>query len=369
MPSTLAQQPHAAAVLGAALDAERVPSHAYLLAGPPGTGKRAAAREFAAALLTRGSPQPETVATRVEHGTHPDLTWVAPSGAHEMLRRDVDEAVVMSAGHTPFESAFRVFVLERTETMNAETANSLLKTLEEPPAFVVLLLLSDRPGQVLPTIASRCQFVRFDPPAPAKLAERLAERGLATDTALACARLTLGDGERALGLAFGDGPRLRAQAEAFARAPLHGRAGERAWMALLEQARRAGSAAKEGQLAQLAEELQFLPRKEHKKRETEFNERARRAERRAETEAVDHGLCLAGLWYRDLICVLAGAPELAHHADRGDELASDAEGRDSTRLRVAVELVEDTRASLALNVSYELACEALGYRLERLLAA
>ena len=102
------------------------------------------------------------------HGAHPDLTWVTPSGAHEMLRRDVDEAVVAAAAHTPFEAGFRVFVLERADTMNDEAANALLKTLEEPPGYVVLLLLTDRPTQVLPTIASRCQPVRFDPPPPAR---------------------------------------------------------------------------------------------------------------------------------------------------------------------------------------------------------
>ena len=153
--------PHARAVLGAALAGR--PAHAYLLHGPAGTGKRATARAFAAALLSQGARDPAGARTRVEHGTHPDLTWVAPSGAHEMLRRDVQEAVVAAAAHTPFEATRRVFVLERADTMNDEAANALLKTLEEPPPYVVLLLLTDRVTQVLPTIASRCQPVRFDP--------------------------------------------------------------------------------------------------------------------------------------------------------------------------------------------------------------
>src|SRR4029450_3722562 len=125
------------------------------------------------------------------------LTWVAPSGAHEMLRRDVDEAVVSAAARTPFEATHRVFVLERADTMNDEAANALLKTLEEPPAYVVLLLLTDRPTQVLPTIASRCPPVRFDPLPPGALAQKLQAQGIAPDTAEACARLSLGDGEKA----------------------------------------------------------------------------------------------------------------------------------------------------------------------------
>ena len=81
-----------------------------------------------------------------------------------MLRRDVDEAVVAAAAHTPFEARYRIFVLERADTLIDQAANALLKTLEEPPSYVVLLLLTDKPSQVLPTIASRCQPVRFDPP-------------------------------------------------------------------------------------------------------------------------------------------------------------------------------------------------------------
>jgi DNA polymerase-3 subunit delta' len=357
--------PHAAAVLGAALAEGGRPAHAYLLHGPAGSGKRAAARAFAAELLARGAGDPDNARVRVQHGAHPDLTWVAPSGAHEMLRRDVQEDVVGAATRTPFEARHRVFVLERADTMNDEAANALLKTLEEPAPYVVLLLLTDRPTQVLPTIASRCQPVRFDAPSAAALAERLQARGVAPAQADACARLALGDGERALALALGEGPALRARAEALARAPLHGKGAERPWRPLLEQARTLGVAARETVEAALAEELQFLPKKEHRRRETELNERARRAERRATTAAVDQALQLAGLWYRDLAAVAAGAPELAHHSDRAEELAADAAGRYPALLRDAIEVVDDARARLLLNVDFELALEALVYRLER----
>jgi DNA polymerase-3 subunit delta' len=356
--------PHARAVLGAALEGE--PAHAYLLHGPAGSGKRQAARDFAAQLLSRGARDPDNARTRVRHGTHPDLTWVSPSGAHEMLRRDVDEAVVAAAAHTPFEAGYRVFVLERADTLIEQAANSLLKTLEEPPAYVVLLLLTDKPTQVLPTIASRCQPVRFDAPTTEELAHRLQSHGVAPHAADAAARLSLGDGEKALALALGDGPALRAAAEALARAPLHGKAGERPWRAVLDRAGARGAAAKQVVEQALRQELEYLPKKEHKRRETEFTERARRAERRARTEALDHALQLAGLWYRDLACVAAGAPELAHHSDRRQELETDA-NRDPRALRHAQELVDDTRARLVLNVGEELACEALAYRLEDVL--
>jgi DNA polymerase-3 subunit delta' len=357
--------PHARAVLGAALRDE--PAHAYLLHGPAGTGKREAARAFAGELLARGAKDPENAKLRARHGSHPDLTWVAPSGARDMLRGDVDEAVVAAAAHTPFEARYRIFVLERADTLIEQAANALLKTLEEPPAYVVLMLLTDKPTQVLPTIASRCQPVRFDPLPTEQVARSLT--GIPGPTATACARLSLGDGEKARRLAFGDGPRMRAAAEQLARAPLHRTtARERPWLAILQHARAQGAAAKEQVEQALAEELEYLPKKEHKRRQTEYTERARRAERRAATEALDHALQLAGLWYRDLAAVRAGAPELAFHADRADALAQDAEGRDPHALTTAQELVDDTRARLILNVSEELACEALAYRLEATLS-
>jgi DNA polymerase-3 subunit delta' len=261
-----------------------------------------------------------------------------------------------------------VFVLERADTMNDEAANALLKTLEEPPAYVVLLLLTDRPTQVLPTIASRCQPVRFDPLPPGALAQKLQSRGVPPDTAEACARLSLGDGEKALALALGDGPALRQAAENLARGPLHGRR-DRPWDALLERSRAGGQAAREQVEAALAEELQYLPKKEHRKRETEYGERARRAQRRAETGVLDHALQLAGLWFRDVGAVAAGAPELAFNADRAEQLAEDAQGRSPAALRRAQELVDDTRARLQVNVGFELACEALAFRLQETLAA
>ncbi len=354
--------PHAAAVLGSAL--AQAPNHAYLLAGPAGSGKREAARAFAAELLSRGARDPDNARARVHSGAHPDLTWVAPSGAAEMRRSDVSDAVVAAATHTPFESTRRIFVLERVDAMTDAAANTLLKTLEEPPSYVVLLLLTDRLGQVLPTIASRCQPVRFDPAPPAALAARLQDEGVPVPTALACARLSLGDGDRAALLATEAGAALRASAEAFVRAP----AAQRPWRAVLE-AGGVRAAVARAQLERLRdEELDFLPAKDKRRKSSEYDERIRRAERRVRTETIDHVLQLAGLWLRDVSCVTAGAAELAHNADRAAELAADAEGRSPAALREASELIEDTRARLAFNVAEELALEALAYRLERRLA-
>jgi DNA polymerase-3 subunit delta' len=361
--------PHARATLAAALPPGGRPSHAYLFHGPAGSGKRTAARAFAAALLADGAADPASVRARVEHGAHPDLTWVAPSGAHEMLVGDVEEPVVAAASLTPFEAARRVFVLERADTLIEQAANKLLKTLEEPAPFVHLVLLTDRLGEVLPTIRSRCQLVRFDALGAEQLAARLERHGVAPAQAAACARLALGDGERALELALGDGPALRAGGEALARSALAGTVAAVApWRDLLAVRKRRGDAAAAELEVRLEAERELAAKRERKRVETEYAERIRRTRRRVETAALDLGLQLAALWLRDLACIGWGAEDLVHHVDRAEALAQDAAGRDPQRLRAGVELVEETRRRLRSNVSEELALEALAYRLESLLA-
>lgn len=355
-------------MLGTALAPGGRPSHAYLFHGPAGSGKRTAARAFAAALLTEGAPDPAGARVRVEHGTHPDLTWVAPSGAHEMLVGDVEEPVIAAAAMTPFEATRRVFVLERADTMIEQAANKLLKTLEEPAPFVHLILLTDRLGEVLPTIRSRCQLVRFDALPPAALAERLGRHGVAPEQAVACARLALGDGERALELALGDGAALRAGGERFARVALAGEVASAApWQQLLAVRKERGDAVEAEIRVRLADELRLVARREQRRVENEYGERTRRTRRRVETGALDLGLQLSALWLRDVACVAWGAEELIHHTDRSAALAEDAAGRDPQRLRAGVELVEETRRRLRSNVTEELALETLAYRLEALL--
>ncbi len=362
----LRAQPHARAVLGPLAVDPSGASHAYLLYGPPGTGKRAAARSLAASLLGSGARNPGTVAERVARDAHPDLTWVSPSGASEMLVSDIEGPVVAAATRTPFESARRVFVIESVEAMNDQSANRMLKTLEEPLDFVHLLLLSDRVDDVLPTIVSRCQLVRFDPLGAERIAATLA--GVEQERAQACARLSLGDARLAAWLAGPEGDDLRHSAEAFVRGAISGSSASRPWLALIEQAACAGTRASDALAAGAEEELELLPQRERKRHERELLDARKRSERRARRRVLDLSLGLAELWLRDVMCVCEGAPELVHAVDRRQQIESDAGGRDGRGLRQALELVAATRLSLSVNVSEELALEALAYRLEATLA-
>ncbi len=369
MPAALDRHPHARAVLSPMLEAGARPSHAYLFHGPGGAGKREAARELAAEWLAAGSADPEGAKARVIGDVHPDLTWVVPSGAHEILVSDIDQPVVAAASKTPFESERRVFVIERVDELGDEAANRMLKTLEEPASFVHLILLSDRLGDVMPTIQSRCQLVRFDAPEPEQVANDLEALGAPAATARACARLSLGDAGVARELASPEGAGLRQAAEGFARATLSREAGERQpWTDLLDSVRVRGETVRAQLEERAAIELELHARKDRKRVQTDWTERIRRVRRRTETAALDLGLQLVTLWFADLACLGWGAEDLVRHCDRRDELAAD-RGRDPQHLRQAMDLVEDTRVRFKLNVSEELACEALAYRLERVLSA
>jgi DNA polymerase III subunit delta' len=364
--------PHARAVLGAALPPRGRPSHAYLLHGPAGAGKRTIARAFAGALLADGSADEDTAraaAERVRRGTHPDLTWVRPSGAAEMLVGDIDEPVVAAAARTPFEASRRVFVIEGVETMNEQAANRLLKTLEEPPRYAHLVLVSDRKEEVMATIASRCVHVRFDAPTAEAIARGLMAQGACVEElhARACARLALGDAGRARMLAGEQGRALREAAEGYVRSALAGETGGRRWVDLLEAAKGAGVSAGERADARLREELEMAPSKERKRLEREAQDARRRAERRARAGALDRGLHVAELWLRDVVCVREGAGELVYAVDKTAELEGDAASCKGARR--GIELVRETRARLGVNVGEDLALEALAYRLQAVAGA
>jgi DNA polymerase-3 subunit delta' len=362
--------PQARMILSAGLAGDA--SHAYLFHGPAGVGKRTAARAFAAELLAAGSPDPDNARHRVLDGAHPDLTWVKPTGAHVMRTDDVADPVVSAATRTPFESRKRVFVLERVDTMNDEVANRLLKTLEEPAAFVHLILLTDSLGQVIPTVVSRCQLVRFDPLPAARIATALEGEGVPAERAGASARLALGNGARARFLASEEGAALLADVDRLVGRALAGggqSAGEpEAWRGLLDRAEERRVAAEAAVAAQAAERLETEPKgRERNALEKQFEDAAKRDGRRARTELLELGLTLAALRFRDLLCLAEDARDAA--LDAGGAEALGAGGVDPRRLRAAAERCEETRRALEVNVTEDLALEALGFRLARLVGA
>jgi DNA polymerase-3 subunit delta' len=346
-------QPRARRALTAAVEAG--PAHAYLFEGPRGSGKRDAARALAAEILATGAADPDDARRRalLDPSPHPDLVWLYPSGAQHLVEA-VRERVIRAASYRPFEGERRVFVIEAAEAMRDESQNALLKTLEEPPSFAHLILLSSEPEALLETIVSRCQPVDFSPLPIAALEARL--EGDAEEVA-AAARISAGDLDRAAFLLSDRGRRLRAAALELA-PPLRGAP----WRKLLKSAEAVGSDAEAEARAALEEEREAGLKRSAR----EMADEAKRTGRRRRTEVLDLGLALCASWFRDLAAVAAGAEEVVYNRDRLGALRGAAvELDDPVAPRRAAELVQDTRRRLDLNVSEELALEALCFRLER----
>lgn len=142
-------------------------SHAYLFLGSPGSGKLDAAWALAQALLCAEEAIPGACAAcddcvRVARRTHPDVHYYAPESATGYLiaqTRDLLEDVALA----PIRAKRKVYIIDRAEQLRANTANALLKTLEEPPESVTFILLGTSSDVMLPTIVSRCQCVPFRP--------------------------------------------------------------------------------------------------------------------------------------------------------------------------------------------------------------
>lgn len=357
-------QARARVALQAALAAG--PSHAYLFRGPRGSGKRAAARALAAEILAGAAEDPEDARRRalLDPSPHPDLVWVAPRGAQHMVE-DVRERVIRAAAYRPFEGGKRVFVIEAAEALRDESQNALLKTLEEPPAYAHIILLTSEPEILLETIASRCAPVEFSPyPAEvleAELAASPESAAAAPEEIAAAARLAAGDRERARLLLSPLGRELREEADACVAAANAGELAGAPWKRLLDRATAAGEEAEASAREALEEEAQAGIKRSAR----ETADEAKRVGRRRRTEILDLGLELCAAHLRDLAAIAAGAEEVAFARDRLESLRAEAAGLEPGAARRAAAAAQETRRSLDLNVSEELALEALFFRLAR----
>ena len=156
----LTGQPRVQAFLRHAVEGGRV-AHAYLFVGAPGSGKLEAAYALAQELLCENDGCGACDAcVRVARRTHPDVHYFAPESATGYLISQTRE-LLEDVGLAPIRAKRKVYIIDRAEQMRANTANALLKTIEEPPSTVTFILLGTSTDLILPTIVSRCQCVPF----------------------------------------------------------------------------------------------------------------------------------------------------------------------------------------------------------------
>ncbi|MDO4478992.1 MAG: DNA polymerase III subunit delta' [Lachnospiraceae bacterium] len=152
-------------------------SHAYILAGDKGSGKKMLAGIFAAALQCEdreSDPCYQCESCRkAQHQNHPDIIRLVHDKPATISVDDIREQVVAAAALKPFESRYKIFIIGDAEKMTPQAQNALLKTIEEPPAYAVFLLLTQSLEALLPTIVSRCVTLNLKPLPDRKIAEYL----------------------------------------------------------------------------------------------------------------------------------------------------------------------------------------------------
>ena len=346
------EQPEAKRLLRAAVS--EGPAHAYLFHGPPGVGKRAAALAFAGELIGD--------AGRVSRRAHPDLYLVEPVG--DQIRIDDVRELRRDLHMRPFEAARRVYLLFAAETMNEDAADALLKDLEEPPPYAVIVLVADDIGPLPETIRSRCQLVPFRRLTERAIREEVAARapGLSAAETTSLARVAAGRLDRVARLLDPAAQRRRATLLGVARSVYADPEFEPAAAAqqIFDGIRERGQAAKE-QAEREGEALDLTAR--------EAEQRVRRVQRGAERDELLASLEELAAWYRDLVASAVGAERALVHADRAAELAADATTERLAGAERACEIVRETwRALEEFNLSGGLALEALFVRLRRELA-
>jgi DNA polymerase III subunit delta' len=357
-------------------------THAWLITGPPGSGRSVAALCFAAALQCTSTGAPGCgqcrACTTTMAGTHGDVRRVIPEGLS--IGVDAMRAIVQVASRRPSTGRWQIVLIEDADRLTEGAANALLKVVEEPPRLTVFLLCAPSvdPEDVAITLRSRCRHVALVTPSSAAIAEVLVDRdGLEADTANWAASVSGGHvgrarrlatdpearerRQQALGLARDAATRSRAYAaaealvaaaEAEAQALTAGR--DEAETEELRTALGAGGTGKgtAGVLRGATGAIRDLERRQ-KSRQT-----------RASRDALDRALIDLATYFRDALLVAAGAGSAdggvrLNHPDMAERIAAMAAHATPERLLRCIDAVLECREALGVNVKPKFAVDAM----------
>ncbi|HET7017948.1 MAG TPA: DNA polymerase III subunit delta' [Streptosporangiaceae bacterium] len=346
-------------------------THAWLLTGPPGSGRSVAARAFAAALLCPNQGCGQCPSCRqVAAGTHPDLLFIRPDGLSYGVKLTRD--LVLKAAASPVYGGWRIVLFEDADRATEQAANALLKAIEEPPPRTIWLLCAPSAADLPVTIRSRCRLVVLRTPPTDAVAEILRGEGVSDDVALDAARASLGHIGRARRLAT-DAETARRRREVLT-VPLR--------VSTVGEALSAAAAlvqAAEAEATATTEELD-APEKEALRRAfgegstgkgvatavrgaagalRELEERQKSRATRIKRDALDLALLDLAAFYRDVLAVQVGADIELANASREPDLRTIAQSSTPNVTVRRIEAIMTCRERLAVNVAPLLAVEEL----------
>lgn len=367
-------QPRVREFLRSCVRAGRV-SHAYLFTGPAGSNKTLAAYAFAKAILCPDDPVAGCCDTctrgtcrQVARKAHPDVHYLAPEGAQGYVVDQIRE-IVADASLAPIQAKKKIYIVDRVDLLGTAAANAFLKTLEEPPADVVLILLGRTRESVLPTIVSRCQVVPFRHIPASEAAGILSqntgctlpEAGIAIQTcggSITKAAEFLRSSERGqfrnkvlsalASLARADDLDILQYAEEIVVAS----------KSPLDEVRRA-------QERELEEHAEFLQKSAIRQLET----RQKRALSQASFELLRQMTAVVRSWLRDVSMICAAKEDLVVNVDAIDALRDAAQRTDLTRVCGALVRVDAADEAISYNVSPQVSIEAMLFEIREVLYA
>jgi DNA polymerase III subunit delta' len=362
----LVGQERVASFLRAAVESGHV-SHAYLFVGPPGSGKGTAAKSLACAVLcdddgcgTCGE------CYRIRRGAHPDVHSIAPEGAAGYLAEQVRD-IIRDVTLTPIDGAYKIYIVKSADLFNDTSANAFLKTLEEPPEDTIIILMAHSFDAVLPTIASRCQIVRFRRIPPSESTAILVAK-TGADPEEAAAALAAAGGVVARARDFlASPPRREARASILRILKDLAYADDLdvlvAAKDLLGAVKAPLEDVKATQVDELAQRADFLGRGGSKALE----ERHKRELTAREREGVGEVLNVAESWLRDCLVISQGVDDLVINVDAKDAMNGLAAVITPGAAVHALNAVNDARRRISYNVSPQLAVEAMLFDIREVL--
>lgn len=334
--------------LKAALSRGRL-AHAYLFMGPEGVGKESVARAMASALNCAAPLEDGDACgvcpscTRLLAGTHPDFHVIRPISKErppKIVIEQIREFRRITA-YPPVAGGWRLALIKPGEDLRDESANALLKILEEPPPQHLLIITAGVEADLFPTVVSRCQKLAFTPLPYPLITQELIRHGLSPSQAALLAALSGGS----LGRALATEPEE-----------------------LLLQRQQVLSDLKtlsQGNATTALDWAQGLAKKEKKENESE-EEGKKEGKARKKSEETDTFILLSQLWYRDLLLLSQGAPErLLAHQDLLKDLKAEAARNQPKSWLAKLASLNAAQRHLRANLNPELTLDLLGFRLQK----
>lgn len=366
-------QPKVREFLRSCVSSDRV-SHAYLFCGPAGSNKTQAAYAFARAILCEGDPCADCegctsqACRHIVRKAHPDVHYLAPEGAQGYVVDQIRD-VMADTLLAPIQAKRKVYIIDRVDLLGTAAANAFLKTLEEPPSDVVLILLGRTRESVLPTIVSRCQVVPFRHIPASEAAGILVQNTGCTLPEASIAIEACGGSitKAADFLRSKERAQLRltmTQALAsLARADDLDVLGYAAEIVLASKAPL--DRVRQEQERILDERSEFLQKSALKTLET----RHKRALSQASFELLRQMTSVAKSWLRDVEMICSGAERLVINVDCFDALRDCAERTDLARVCRALMRVQAADEAISYNVSPQVSIEAMLFEIREELYA